>query len=180
MNNQKSKVWGFLFSLLPGAGHMYLGLMRQGVSFMTLFFGTIALAAFFNIPLVTFIIPIVWFYSFFDYMNKSRLPLLDFDEIEDKFLFIDGKMPQIKSVKFQKYVGWAAVLAGLWMIWDRIIYGFIDEFFQQLHINGINAYDLKQLLVAIIIVAVGVKLILGRKKQLLQKVEEDDECEPIE
>lgn len=180
MNNQKSKVWGFLFSLLPGAGHMYLGLMRQGVSFMTLFFGIIALAGFLNIPFVAFIIPIVWFYSFFDYMNKSRLPLLDFDEIEDKFLFIDGKMPQIKSVKYQKYIGWAAVLAGLWMIWGRLIHPLVDELFDRLHIEGFYAGDLTQILVAIIIVVVGVKLILGRKKQLLQNVEEDDKCEPIE
>ena len=32
MNNQKNRFWTFCFSLVPGAGEMYFGLYRQGIS----------------------------------------------------------------------------------------------------------------------------------------------------
>lgn len=38
MNNQKNRFWTFCFSLVPGAGEMYLGLYRQGISLMLCFF----------------------------------------------------------------------------------------------------------------------------------------------
>ena len=45
MTNKKNRFFTLVFSCCPGAGEMYLGLYRQGVSLMGLFFGTIALAA---------------------------------------------------------------------------------------------------------------------------------------
>lgn len=67
----------FLFSLLPGAGHMYMGFMRRGAQLMVLFFGTIWLGSLAG-PLPAFselwgilVAPVVWFYSFFDSLNLS-------------------------------------------------------------------------------------------------------------
>ena len=37
MRHKKNRFWTFLFSLFPGAGEMYMGFMKQGVSLMTLF-----------------------------------------------------------------------------------------------------------------------------------------------
>ena len=37
MIRKKSKGWTFIFSLLPGAGEMYMGFMKQGLSLMTIF-----------------------------------------------------------------------------------------------------------------------------------------------
>ena len=45
MTNKKNRFFTLVFSCCPGAGEMYMGLYRQGVSLMGLFFGTIALAA---------------------------------------------------------------------------------------------------------------------------------------
>ena len=36
MNRRKSRFWTFICSLIPGAGEMYLGFLREGVSIMTL------------------------------------------------------------------------------------------------------------------------------------------------
>ncbi len=74
----------FLMSLIPGAGHMYQGLMRRGVLLMALFAGAITLAAVFselNIYGVGGIlvgasitaIVVVYFFSFFDSMRTCRL-----------------------------------------------------------------------------------------------------------
>ena len=37
MARQKNKILMFLFSLIPGAGQMYMGFMKQGLSLMTIF-----------------------------------------------------------------------------------------------------------------------------------------------
>ena len=42
MIRKKSKGWTFICSLLPGAGEMYMGFMKQGAVLMTLFFGCCA------------------------------------------------------------------------------------------------------------------------------------------
>ena len=66
MTNKKNRFFTLVFSCCPGAGEMYLGLYRQGVSLMGLFFGTIALAAWLGFEeLIFFICPIVWCYIYF-------------------------------------------------------------------------------------------------------------------
>ena len=48
MTKKKSGFLTFCFSLMPGAGEMYMGFMKQGVSIMAFFWLLIFLAAFFN------------------------------------------------------------------------------------------------------------------------------------
>ena len=45
MQKQKRGFWLFIFSLIPGAGEMYMGFKKQGISIMLLFWGSIALAS---------------------------------------------------------------------------------------------------------------------------------------
>ena len=45
MKKQKHGFWVFIFSLIPGAGEMYMGFKKQGISIMLLFWGAIALAS---------------------------------------------------------------------------------------------------------------------------------------
>ena len=37
MTHKKSSFWRFLFSLIPGAGEMYMGFLKMGTSLMALF-----------------------------------------------------------------------------------------------------------------------------------------------
>ena len=39
MTRKKRGFWTFIFSLIPGAGEMYLGFMKRGVSTMLVFLG---------------------------------------------------------------------------------------------------------------------------------------------
>lgn len=50
--------------MLPGAGHMYMGFMNMGVSFMSVFFFVIFLSTWLDIGPLLFILPLIWFYSF--------------------------------------------------------------------------------------------------------------------
>lgn len=75
----KSTFLTILFSFLPGAGHMYLGLIKQGIQLMVLFFGTIFLSsAAVNLignifSLLLFFLPVLFCYSIFDAVTKKNL-----------------------------------------------------------------------------------------------------------
>ena len=84
---QKGKFLTFCFSLFPGAGHMYLGFMKMGVSVMTLFWGIVMLGVLMNLGILYFILPVIWCYSFFDVINKNSMTEEEFYELEDNYLF---------------------------------------------------------------------------------------------
>ena len=81
MHPKPHKFLTFLFSLLPGAGHMYFGLMKRGISFMILFcacFAGIAiLNRFFIFQQIAWVfaltIPVAWFVAFFDFWRLVRM-----------------------------------------------------------------------------------------------------------
>ena len=74
---EKSKFFIFLFAMVPGMSHMYLGMMKKGVFLMSLFLMPIALIFLTRggLEIVSCILPVVWCYSFFDsfrYKNYSK------------------------------------------------------------------------------------------------------------
>ncbi len=67
----------FLFAMVPGLSHMYLGMMKKGIFLMSLFLMPIALIFLTRggLEIISCILPVVWCYSFFDtfrYKNYSR------------------------------------------------------------------------------------------------------------
>lgn len=51
-------------SIVPGAGHMYLGYQSEGLVLMGAFFFSIFFMGWLGISLLLFILPLIWFYSF--------------------------------------------------------------------------------------------------------------------
>ena len=74
MTNKKSRFWTFIFSMIPGAGEMYMGFFKHGISVMALFWLIVAIATFINLGALIFLLPIIWFYSFFYVHNLKNLP----------------------------------------------------------------------------------------------------------
>lgn len=68
---KNKKVIAMALSIIPGAGHMYLNLKEQGVQLMSVFFLPFFLTDLLQINFFMFLVPIVWFYSFFDAMHKA-------------------------------------------------------------------------------------------------------------
>ena len=50
----------FLASLIPGAGEMYLGFFRQGLSIMTVCAVVFAIGNL-TLPQLIFLVPVIWF-----------------------------------------------------------------------------------------------------------------------
>jgi len=110
----------FLFSLLPGAGHMYMGFMRRGLQLMVLFFGTIWLGSL-STPigisdLVTVLAaPVVWFYSFFDSLGISGR-LARGEVVADRGIFAGN------GTFTPAAWGWALVVIGALLLLGNFMY----------------------------------------------------------
>lgn len=78
-----SKFWLFVLSLLPGAGYMYLGLIKRGGFVMSIFFLAIYLISAVRINVIGFLIPIIFCTSFFDSFRILKLIRMGVDVQDD-------------------------------------------------------------------------------------------------
>ncbi|QJC52635.1 hypothetical protein HGI30_14380 [Paenibacillus albicereus] len=97
---QREKTAAILLALVPGLGHMYLGLMQRGVAFLISFVGLGVFVVFVAIVLSApafllflLLLPILWIYAMFDAVHLVQRkhagePLADrslFEELEGHF-----------------------------------------------------------------------------------------------
>ena len=174
---KKSRFLTFCFSLLPGAGEMYMGFMRMGVSLMLLFFFAIFVPSMMRLDALTAFAVIIWFYGFFHANHLASLQPEEFEQVEDTYLFGVDALANGKDFvkKYQKWVAAALIIAGIFLLWDTITdiaYSLLPAFiYEAMCIVGNYA---PRILVAVIIIIAGVKMIQGRKEQLA-KLEEPEE-----
>jgi len=175
MTKKKNGFLTFIFSCLPGAGEMYMGFFKQGVSIMTLFFLLIFISSWINMGALMYITPVVWFYSFFHANNLHSLPDEEFYGIEDKFLFeldedrmhnfISGKRGRVILAVVLIVIGvsalWNMLMSILWSTLMNL--GYNVEWIDALSSN------VPQCVVAIAIIVFGVYLIKGKKTELTEK-----------
>jgi hypothetical protein len=169
MKKKGSKFLTFMFSMLPGAGHMYMGFMKMGISFMSAFFLIIFLSSWLNIGPLLFVLPILWFYSFFDCMNKRCANDEEFAMLDDRYLFSLDKMVSFNTDIFQKrrlLAGVLVLLLGIYLVWSNLIsniYAFVpQEVYRALRtITDIAP----QFILGVVIIILGIRLITGKKKE---------------
>lgn len=106
-----SSFWTFVFSLIPGAGQMYLGLMNRGLQLMVLFIIPIFLAnMLYSIGGVLFLFNvIIWFYSFFDCL-QTRKSINEGETVDDTLIW-DIKIKNLDSLNY-KHVGIGFIVIG--------------------------------------------------------------------
>ena len=169
MRKKKSKFLTFCFSMLPGAGHMFIGFMKMGLSLMAAFFFVIFLSSWLNIGPLVFILPLIWFYSFFDCMNKRYSTDEEFLLLEDNYLFSLEELVKIdKGIlkKHRLFTGILLLLLGVYLIWNNILYS-LSRYLPSEVYNAIYAMTrvAPQIILGVAIIAVGAKLISGKKKE---------------
>lgn len=171
MRTKRSKFWTFLCSLIPGAGHMYMGFMKIGVSLMAAFTLIIFLASWLDISPLIYILPLLWFYSFFDCMNRRYSSDEEFASFEDNYLFSIEKLLASGNQIFKSrrlMAGILLLLLGIYLIWNNLLHWmmnlgyFTDEIYYAL--RSITNFT-PQFILGVAIIVIGVKLILGRKKE---------------
>lgn len=180
MTNKKNKFFTFCFSIIPGAGEMYLGFYKMGISLMVLFCLCISIAGLFNIPTTMLLAPVICFYSFFHVHNLNALPDEEFYALEDDWLIhIDRDTFVFEDwlKKYRRLVAGVMILFGISILWSNItdiIYRFIrllnlpDSLLRFL--NPVTQ-AIPQMIVALFIIFLGMKLLKIKKHDLR---EEDD------
>ena len=173
MTRKKNGFLSFCFSLVPGAGEMYMGFMKQGVSIMAAFWSLIFLAAFLNMGPVLFILPILWCYSFFNVHNIRGMSDEEFYALEDDYAFhMGGIFPEGRwSRKQNNILAAALIIIGISILWNNMM-----EWFQWLipsQLYWIVVDRVPQVAVAVLLILGGMYLIRGKKKELEQKEEEE-------
>lgn len=140
-------------SIIPGAGHMYLGYQKKGLIIMGGFFFTVFFMGWLGVSLFLFILPLIWFYSFFDALHS--VDGVDFEDEEIKFV-----LPEIKP----EWIGIGLIVIGVLVVTERILYPLIPY--------EIRNY-IQTSIVSIIFIAGGIRLLSKSKKA--EKKEEDEE-----
>lgn len=170
MTKQKRGFWLFIFSLIPGAGEMYMGFRKQGISIMLLFWGIIALASGLNIGWFIMFLPILWFYSFFNVHNLKSLSPEEFYSLEDSYILnLDAILGDgdLFLKKYRVLIGAGMIILGGCVIWNL----FMDFLYVILPyplntLASTLSYRLPQALLALGIILLGFYIIRGKQKNL--------------
>lgn len=185
--NKKNKILFFLFSLIPGAAHMYIGLVKRGLVIMLALVAGAGLAMMADTPAFLLVLPVLWFYSFFDAWNKYHLPEEKLTKVQDDFLFFLNAMPEnvrsdprfkkVASANVLKVGGIVAIIAGAYLIWDQIIVRVLIRLLSDTGAEILSqiSYKLPQVAVAVILIVVGIKLFSHKKRELERKNNEGED-----
>ncbi len=171
MTKKKNKFLTFICSLLPGAGEMYMGFMKMGVSLMSCFFLALILADSGVFDFMVVIAAIVWFYSFFHVHNLAGLPDEMFFEVKDVYLFpFAGKEGEqlMHTGKYRKVVAVILSFIGVSGLFKSYYYGvarYLPRAFRVI-LNDFLFYYLPKMVFSIAVIILGIYMIRGKKKQL--------------
>ena len=179
MQKKKSRFWLFIWSLVPGAGHMYLGFMKMGISLMLGFMILIAVADLTNLGVLAIFPVAMYIYSFFHANNLGALNDAEFYSVRDQYLFGMEGLDSIEKVRIgisQKYRKIAAVVMiviGVIMLWNMVfdlfvdIYGWNNYYVRQ--INNFMSYRMPRAVIAVAVIWIGISLIRGKKVEYIEE-----------
>ncbi|MBS4198076.1 hypothetical protein KHA93_00180 [Bacillus sp. FJAT-49732] len=164
---RKSKAIATLLSIIPGAGHLYLGLQKRGIQLMAAFLFSIYILDVLRLGIFLFVVPIIWFFSFFDGLQKASRA--ESDEVEDDVPIVSF------FVNHQKWVGIGLIALGVYYLGTNILMPIVAPYFQRLLDLDINYWFYRYFqtgVLCILLIGGGIKLMSGKK--ITQAKEEGD------
>lgn len=170
MTKKRNGFLRFCCSLLPGAGEMYMGFMKMGLSLMSMFFGIIVAASIFELGPLAVLAVIAWLYSFFHVHNLAGLSDEEFYAVEDDYLFhlsVEGEKDKSFVKRYRTIIAVVLILLGIMLIWNSfywMIANLIPD--ETVWVLQEISYRLPRLLAGIAIIAAGIYLVHGKKKSL--------------
>ncbi|MGG1678960.1 hypothetical protein ACIFOT_25030 [Neobacillus sp. NRS-1170] len=158
-DGKKSKSIATFLSIFPGAGHLYLGLQRRGIQLMAAFLFSVYILDVLRLGIFLFLIPIIWFYSFFDGLQKASR--YGEETVED--------VPIIAYfLNHQKWVGIGLILLGLYYLVMNILLPALSPILTRI-INFDLQYWIQGYfqtgLVCLLLIGGGIKLLSGSKQK---------------
>lgn len=179
---KKNGILTFLFAFVPGAGQMYQGYMKRGLSLITLFFLCIMAGMLLLDPLALTAL-IVWMYSFFDTFNLRAQFIAGTAPADDYLVHFNTKDARL-TLFFRdshKLVGWALIALGAMVAYQNIImrvlgdvmwrWGQNNAFFRAVYLM---LEQLPEVVVCVALIVCGVWLVRGPKGKKAEEPEDED------
>lgn len=175
MTNKKNRFFTLVFSCCPGAGEMYMGLYKHGVSLLSAFCAIAAIAFWLNWEELLLALPVIWCYSFFHTHNLRHMTEEAFAEVEDDFFFANyiGYRPDWQlAEKHRRLLGVILLILGLSVLWKTGInllgtVFYVPEFIWRF------GYTIPQIAVACIILYFALCLMKGTKEEPMEERTEE-------
>ncbi|WP_438435177.1 hypothetical protein [Gorillibacterium sp. sgz500922] len=152
---KRSRMAATLLAILPGAGHMYLGLQTRGLQLMAGFLISIYLLDALHLSLFLLLIPLIWFYALFDALQTiskyGREPLTD--------------KPLIAGLRtHHRAVGLGLIALGVYCLFQFIGLDLIDQLFGNNRFSVWFYRYFQSTAIAVLFIVGGVWLFLGERR----------------
>ncbi|CAG7655680.1 hypothetical protein ACFQI7_29265 [Paenibacillus allorhizosphaerae] len=157
-SGKKNKTMATLLAMFPGAGHMYLGLQKRGLQFMAAFLFSIYIMDTLRLSLFLFLIPILWFYSFFDALQ--HISKVGREELRDVPI-VDWLMHH------QRWIGIAILALGVYYLFDQVLINALDLWLTAEEMQRFTYWFdryFQTTIVCVLLIGGGIRLLLGSKK----------------
>lgn len=183
---KKNGILTFLFAFVPGAGQMYQGYMKRGLSLITLFFLCIMAGMLLLEPLVLTAL-IVWMYSFFDTFNLRAQIIAENAPADDYLVHINWKDKRMQDFMMDshKLLGWGLIALGGLVAYENVIMRVFGDVMWRWGQNNpvFRAFylmldELPQIVTCVALIVCGLWLVRGPKgKKVHRKKAEEPEDE---
>lgn len=176
---KKNGILTLLFALIPGAGEMYQGYMKRGLSLITMFCLSTFLGAWTQIAIFYIGAPIIYMYSFFDTFNLRAQIGLDAAPADDYLIHFD-----MRDRRLEQLLGWLLIAFGGMVAYQNIImntlgdllwrWGKESPIFRALYLV---MDQLPEVLVCVVLIVCGIWLVKGPRtaKKSAPKTESAEE-----
>lgn len=164
----KNGILTLIFAFIPGAGQMYQGYMKRGLSLIGSFCAGVAAAIL--VDAFMLVLPVIWMYSFFDTFNL-RAQLGAGNAPEDDYLVhfhVQDEHLQRFMLARHKLVGWVLIALGALVLYENIIMGTLGDIMWRWGQNSaiFRAFyllmkDLPQIVFCVALIVCGVWLVRG-------------------
>lgn len=173
----------FICACIPGAGQMYYGYMKRGVSLISYFCLFTGLGVIFGPIMILDIV--VYMFSFFDTYDLIRY-LAAGDPKPDEFLIPTDwkkKMSQLEHMppKMNRMVGWGLLLVGAYVLYQNVLWPIVSSVLERLGVYWSTIYQINEaipsIVVAVILIGYGCRL-LGVGKYAAKDAHKDTDDLP--
>ncbi|WP_205516932.1 hypothetical protein [Paenibacillus sp. SYP-B3998] len=154
---RKNRTLATIIAIFPGAAHLYLSMTKRGVQLMAIFLFSIYILDVLRLSLFLFLLPILWFFSFFDALQQ--ITKYENGTIVDK--------PIIENLSsYHRIIGGILIILGGYYVFKEIVVQFLYRLFPQSsnYVYLINNFG-QTAIVALILIGAGIRLFFYHKKQ---------------
>lgn len=182
----KNGILTLIFAFIPGAGQMYQGYMKRGLSLIGMFCAGCAMAIL--LDGLALVLPVIWMYSFFDTFNlRAQLGAGNAPE-DDYLVHFDLENERLRQFMkdSHKLVGWGLIALGALVLYENIVMSTLGDIMWRWGQNSpifrafyLMMKDLPQIMFCVALIVCGVWLVRGpraaQKPEAAEKPE--DFCE---